>query len=92
MSDPACEKDFLIENELGLHLRAAGKFAQAAGQFASEVWVCKDGVEVNGKSIMGVLSLAAGRGTKIKLRITGKDADGAMQALAALIQAKFHEK
>ena len=63
---PSCEKDFTIDNELGLHLRAAGKFAQTAGQFSCDLWVSKDGVEVNGKSIMGVLSLAAARGSKIK--------------------------
>lgn len=87
----SCEKDFSIDNELGLHLRAAGKLAQTAGQFECEVWITKDGVEVNGKSIMGVLSLAAARGSKVHVRTTGKDADKAMAGLGALIQAKFHE-
>lgn len=88
---PSCEKEFTIENELGLHLRAAGKFAQTAGQFTSDLWVSKDGVEVNGKSIMGVLSLAAARGSKIKVRTSGDDAERSLAAIAALITAKFHE-
>lgn len=85
------QKTFKIENELGLHLRAAGRFAQCAGKFAAEIWVRKDGVEVNGKSIMGVLSLAACQGTEISVRVSGKDADRALAALGELIQSKFNE-
>ena len=82
---------FTIDNELGLHLRAAGKFAQTAGKFASTIWVKKDGTEVNGKSIMGILSLAAACGTMITIRCTGPDAEKAMLALETLVTAKFHE-
>lgn len=85
------EQEFSIDNELGLHLRAAGKLAQLAGGFKCEVWLIKDGTEVNGKSIMGVLSLAAARGSKLTVRCTGDDADTAMEAIAKLIHAKFHE-
>jgi phosphocarrier protein len=91
MSSETSEKTFTITNELGLHLRAAGRFAQTAGKFACEVWVKKDGVEVNGKSIMGVLSLAAARGSQISIRASGNDAQHALAALADLITAKFHE-
>ena len=84
-------REFSIDNELGLHLRAASKFAQLASKFQCEVWVYKDGTEVNGKSIMGVLSLAAGCGTRIRVRVEGDDAPAAMKALAELISAKFHE-
>jgi len=92
MADSACEKTFKIGNELGLHLRAAGKFAQTAGKYEAEVWVKKDQTEVNGKSIMGILSLAASRGTEVIVRTKGKDAAIALAALSALIEANFHEE
>ena len=93
MSDgrPAFEKSFTIENELGLHLRAAGKFVQIAGKFGCEIWVKRDAIEVNGKSIMGILSLAAARGAVIHLRCVGNDADKALAAIGTLITEKFHE-
>ncbi len=88
---PACEKTFTIENELGMHLRAAGKFVQTAGKFTAEIWVKRDAIEVNGKSIMGILSLAAARGAVIHVRCVGQDADKALSALGTLITEKFHE-
>ncbi|MCC6806524.1 MAG: HPr family phosphocarrier protein [Deltaproteobacteria bacterium] len=88
---PAAEKSFTIDNELGLHLRAAGKFVQTAGKFSAEIWVKRDDVEVNGKSIMGILSLAAARGATIHVRCIGGDAEKALTALGTLIAEKFHE-
>lgn len=91
MASTQLEREFLIDNELGLHLRAAGKLTQTASQYKCEVWVEKDGTEVNGKSIMGVLSLAAACGMKIVVKTRGEDAEAAMEALQKLILAKFHE-
>ncbi len=86
------ERTFTVDNELGLHLRAAGKFAQAAGRFASNIWVKKDSVEVNAKSIMGILSLAAARGSSVQVRCCGPDAERAMDAISHLFEKKFHEE
>ena len=86
------EKTFTVDNELGLHLRAAGKFAQTAGRFSSNIWVKKDNVEVNAKSIMGILSLAAARGSCVAVRCSGTDAERAMDAISALFEKKFHEE
>jgi phosphocarrier protein HPr len=88
---PCVEKTFVIDNELGLHLRAAGKFVQTAGKFAAEIWVKRDSLEVNGKSIMGILSLAAARGATISVRCIGGDAETALSAIGTLIAEKFHE-
>jgi phosphocarrier protein HPr len=90
-AEVSLERTFTVDNELGLHLRAAGKFAQTAGRFASAVWVKKDAVEVNAKSIMGILSLAAARGSCLHVRCAGADADKAMEAIATLFEKKFHE-
>jgi phosphocarrier protein HPr len=86
------ERVFLIVNTLGLHARAAAQLVQCANKYRSEVHVEKDGTEVNGKSIMGVLTLAAAKGTEIMVRCDGEDADDAMKALGALIEAGFGEK
>jgi len=83
---------FQIENKLGLHARAAANFVNIAGKFKSEVYVTKDGITVNGKSIMGLLTLAAATGTKIKLTVTGKDAQNAFHELKKLIISKFNEE
>ncbi len=80
-----------IVNPLGLHARAAAKLVGLANKYESEVWIGKDGQEVNGKSILGVLMLACGQGSKINLRVEGRDADSAHQALAALISQGFGE-
>ena len=80
-----------IRNELGMHARAATKFVQTANKFKSEITVEKDGQVVNGKSIMGVLLLAAAKGTRIVVRCTGEDAKDALATLAALVQEKFGE-
>lgn len=80
-----------IVNPLGLHARAAAKLVQLANKFKSEVWIGKDGQEVNGKSILGVLMLACAQGSKISLRVEGRDADEAHEALAKLVQEGFGE-
>jgi phosphocarrier protein len=80
-----------IMNELGMHARAATKFVQTANKFQSSITVEKDGQEVNGKSIMGVLMLVAAKGSFITVRCTGDDAEEALAALAALVKDKFGE-
>ena len=86
------KKEFEIINRLGLHARAAAQFVQVAGTFNVEVFVEKDGFEVNGKSIMGILMLAAPKGTLIDVRTEGEDADLALAALEQLINDKFGEE
>lgn len=80
-----------IVNPLGLHARAAAKLVGLANKYDSEVWIGKDGQEVNAKSILGVLMLACGQGTKISLRCEGKDAEKAHSALAELVTSGFGE-
>jgi phosphocarrier protein len=77
---------------LGLHARAAAQFVKLASQFSSEVFVRKDSNEVNGKSIMGILMLAAAKGSKVTVRTEGNDSGEAMEALGQLIENKFGEK
>jgi len=84
-------RSFIIKNHLGLHARAAAQLVQAANQYASEVTLFKEDVEVNGKSIMGILLLAAPKGTEISVAIDGPDEEQAMQALSELIEAGFGE-
>ncbi len=88
----AVEQTLEIENELGMHARAATKFVQTANRFKSEVTVEKDGQKVNGKSIMGVLMLVASKGTFIKVECTGEDAEAALAALTTLVKDKFGEE
>ncbi len=80
-----------IRNQRGLHARAAAKFVKTAEAFEAEIRVVKDGTEVLGTSIMGLMMLAAGPGTEIDLRATGADAETALEALAQLIDRKFDE-
>lgn len=86
------EQTFLIVNTLGLHARAAAQLVQTANRYRAEVQVAKDGAEVNGKSIMGVLTLAAAKGTHIVVVCDGEDAQAAMDALARVIENGFGEK
>ncbi len=88
---PFNERTFTIVNTLGLHARAAAQLVQTANRFQSEVLVDKDGASVNGKSIMGVLTLAAAKGSKITVSCDGADAEGALAALAKLIETGFGE-
>jgi phosphocarrier protein len=80
-----------IVNKLGLHARASAKLTQTASQFASEVWLSRNGRRVNAKSIMGVMMLAAGKGSRIGIEAVGEDAEAALAALAGLIKGKFGE-
>jgi len=86
------EREFDILNRLGLHARAAAQLVRLANGFASEIRVAKDGVEVNGKSIMGVLMLAAPKDTKILISAYGTDAEEAVAAIGVLIAGKFGEE
>ncbi|KOR29664.1 phosphocarrier protein HPr [Achromatium sp. WMS2] len=84
-------KDIIIINKLGLHARAAAKFVSTAGRFSSEIIVDRNGQKVNGKSMLGVMMLAACKGTKIGLTANGADEQQAIEALEALIAARFGE-
>ena len=83
--------DAEIVNKLGLHARAAAKLTHVASSFQSEIWISRSGRRVNAKSIMGVMMLAAGKGSKVKLEAEGGDADAALKALTALIADRFGE-
>ena len=85
------EKEIAIINRLGLHARPAAMFVRIASRYRSEVWVSKEGEEVNGKSIMGLMMLAAGQGSKLRLRCEGPDANKALEELEELINSKFNE-
>jgi phosphocarrier protein len=85
------EKDIAVINRLGLHARPAAMFVRIASRYRCDVWVAKDGEEVNGKSIMGLMMLAAGQGSKLHLRCEGPDAEKALADLEELINARFHE-
>ncbi|MBI2974083.1 MAG: HPr family phosphocarrier protein [Deltaproteobacteria bacterium] len=85
-------KTFIISNQLGLHARAAASFVKIANRFRSNISVRKDSVSVNGKSIMGVLMLAAAKGTSITIETSGDDESDAIIELAKLIEGKFGEE
>lgn len=80
-----------ITNKLGLHARASAKLTKLAAEFASEVWLARNGRRVNAKSIMGVMMLAASKGTTVQLEVDGNDEGAAMEALTRLIADKFGE-
>ncbi len=81
-----------VVNDLGLHARPAGEFVKVASRFESDVWVAKDGKPVNGKSIMGVMTLAAECGSQLKVRAEGVDAEDAIAALERLVAAGFSDE
>lgn len=85
------EREVEIINRLGLHARAAAKLVQTAGSFDSRLWLLKDGEEVDAKSILGLLLLAAGQGSRVTLRAEGGDEAEAVDAVATLIADRFHE-
>ncbi len=85
------EKDISIVNRLGLHARPAAMFVRIASRYRCEIWVAKEGEEVNGKSIMGLMMLAAGQGSILRIRCEGPDAGEAIQELEELIKARFSE-
>lgn len=86
------EQQFAIINKLGLHARASALFVKTASQFKSEIKVSRDGIEVNGKSIMGIMMLAAAKGTEIVLNVAGADEAEAFEKLGELIQNGFGEE
>jgi phosphocarrier protein len=86
------EKTITIKNKLGLHARAAVKFVNQAKRFGASVKIVKDGNEIDGKSILGILTLAAVQGSEIVLLVSGKDEDSALKALADLISNRFDER
>ncbi len=86
------QKEFIIVNKLGLHARASALFVKTASRFQSEIKLAKEGVEVNGKSIMGIMMLAASKGTSVRLSVVGPDQDQAMQAMGELIEHGFGEE
>ncbi len=88
---PIQSSEFKIVNRLGLHARAAAQLVQTSNRFLSDVTVEKDGDEVNGKSIMGLLMLAAPQGSIIRVRVSGEDAEEAMKVIGTLINDGFGE-
>ena len=86
------KKSVVITNKLGLHARPAALFVKTANRFNSEVLVEKDGETINGKSIMGLMMLAAGPGSRLTLHVRGADAPQALAELEALVRNKFHEE
>jgi phosphocarrier protein len=85
-------REFTIKNRLGIHARPAAKLAKTANEFESVIRVMKDGLEVNGKSIMGIMMLAAAQGNVIQVEAEGPDEKEAIQALGDLIKNKFDEE
>jgi phosphocarrier protein len=85
------EKEVTIVNRLGLHARPAAMFVRIATRHRAEIWVAKEGEEINGKSIMGLMMLAAGQGSRLRIRCDGPDADKAIEELEELIKAGFNE-
>lgn len=85
------QNEFLIVNKLGLHARASALFVKTASRFASDIKLSKEGVEVNGKSIMGIMMLAASKGVTVRLTVDGEDEAEAMAAMGELITNGFGE-
>jgi len=86
------KKDLLIENKLGLHARAAAQIVKAASGFNSKILLSKDGIEVDGKSIMGIMMMAAARGTTVLVSAEGDDEDKALEGMEKLFKEKFGER
>lgn len=86
------QKEVTILNKLGLHARPAAMFVRVANKHRAEIWVEKDGEQVNGKSIMGLMMLAAGQGSRLLITAEGADAQGALQELQDLVERRFDEE
>src|SRR5260221_377108 len=84
-------RDFMVSNKSGIHARPAAMFVKIANRFGCDIFVEKDGEKINGKSIMGLMMLAAGPGSKVTLHVKGADAAAAINELEALVQRKFDE-
>lgn len=85
------EREVVICNKLGLHARASARLASEASRFEADIQLIKDGIAVNGKSIMGIMMLAACKGTVLQLQADGEDADAALEAISALVADRFGE-
>ncbi len=86
------QQEFEIVNKLGLHARASALFVKTASRFRAEVKLAREGIEVNGKSIMGIMMLAAAKGTRVRLSVDGEDEGEAMVTIGALITDGFGEQ
>ncbi|HEY5037412.1 MAG TPA: HPr family phosphocarrier protein [Chthoniobacterales bacterium] len=86
------EKEITIVNRLGLHARPSAMFVRVASRFRCEIWVAKENEEINGKSIMGLMMLAAGQGSKLLVRAEGPDATEAIRELEELVASRFNEE
>jgi phosphocarrier protein len=84
-------KELVVSNRLGLHARPAAMFVKTCGRFKADVWVEKDGEQVNGKSIMGLMMLAAGKGSKLRVTCEGADAADALVEVERLLERRFDE-
>ncbi len=91
-NDLKVDKQIVVQNKLGIHARPAAMFVKTANRFACSVMVEKDGETVNGKSIMGLMMLAAGPGSKLMVHCEGQDAAAAVQELEQLVKRKFDEE
>jgi phosphocarrier protein HPr len=91
-NEPSMTKDFMVSNKLGIHARPAAMFVKTANRFSCDIFVEKDGEKVNGKSIMGLMMLAAGPGSTLTIYAEGQDASQAMAELELLIKRKFDEE
>src|SRR5205814_8765082 len=89
---PRLEKEVIIQNRHGLHVRPAALFVKLASKYHVDLWVERDGERVNGKSIMGLMMLAACRGTKLKLLAEGVDSEKAISEIQELIESRFGEE
>jgi phosphocarrier protein HPr len=85
-------KELLIENKLGIHARAAAQIVKSASAYSSKITLAKDGLEVDGKSIMGIMMLAAAKGSTLKVQVHGDDEDEALKGLEKIFKDKFGEK
>jgi phosphocarrier protein len=90
--DQAMERTVVVSNRYGLHARPAAEFVKLATRFQASITVRKDDLEVNGKSIMGIMMLAAECGSELAIRAQGEDADAALDALATLVTSRFGEE
>ncbi|HYA87208.1 MAG TPA: HPr family phosphocarrier protein [Nitrospirota bacterium] len=86
------KKELMIENKLGLHARAAAQIVKTSNFYTSKVTICKDGLEVDGKSIMGIMMLAAAKGSSVIVSVQGNDENEAVGGLEKLFKEKFGEK
>ena len=86
------QRELVVTNKLGIHARPAVQFVKVANRFSCNVFVTKDGEKINGKSIMGLMMLAAGPGSKLTLHVRGADAPQAIVELEALVKRKFDEE